>query len=468
MSTDSGAAYILRFPSPSDLEPGAALSESRTGWALLALLTAAALLPVSPGGVAALAWILALLPGSLVLAGAPAAARAAEALRQVAAGRRFWLQAALLAGLLVFAAMVYSVSAGLVLATALGSALLAAASRGGADRARALVEHALALGAALVLVLVPLELVLRIPAVARQFGLPGERTRQEETYDRLWERNVFRFRSPYERVARRPGVRRVIALGDSFTWGLLLPSADSAWPARLERELSATGAGPAEVINMGQRGWATANEAEFLRRLGWQFDPDLVIVQFFLNDAYESGPGFQFQEGRRVVLLPPAFAQGYVRSSALAALVARGVNGLLFGVLFPESESADLYAEDAPGWRQMRSALREIGDSARSRGRPVLFVLFPALLPGEWTPDTYPAREVYRRVEDEAAESGLTVLDLTEAFAAEGGDWQRWWATPYDSHPNAQGHAVAAAAIAARIREAGLLGTPGSQPPPRR
>jgi lysophospholipase L1-like esterase len=433
------------------------LSELRIGWTLLALLTAAALLPASPGLVVGVVWLLALLPGSVVLAHPRAATRAAEALRGGLTGRMSWLRVALTAGLLTFAAMVYSVSAALLLATALLSAMLVAASRGGADRARAVLEHALPLAAALVLVLVPLEFVLRIPSVARQFGQPVERARQEESYDRLWERNVFHFRSRHEQVGRRPGVRRVIALGDSFTWGLLLPSSDSAWPARLERALDGGDAGPAEVINMGQRGWGTANEAEFLRRLGWQFEPDLVIVQFFLNDAYESGPDFRFQEGRRVVLLPDAFAQGYIRSSALAALVARGVNGLLFGILFPESEGADLYAEDAPGWRQMRSAIREIGDSARSRNRPVLFVLFPALLPGEWTPETYPAREVYRRVARQAAESGLTVLDLTEAFAAQGGDWQRWWATPYDSHPNAQAHAVAAAAIAAHIREHGLL-----------
>jgi lysophospholipase L1-like esterase len=359
--------------------------------------------------------------------------------------------------------MVFSVSAALVLATALGSAALVASARGGGPASRAALEHAAALGSALVLVLVPLDFGLRIPALARRFGLPGERARQEASYDRLWQRNVFGFRSPHEQVARRPGVKRVIALGDSFTWGLLLPSADSAWPARLERALAGRDSA-VEVINMGRRGWATANEAEFLRRLGWQFEPDLVIVQFFQNDAYESGPDFQYREGRRVLLLPEPFAQGYIRSSSIAALVAQGVNGLLFGILFRETESSDLYAEDAPGWRQMRQAIQEMGESARSRGTPMLFVLFPALLPGEWTPDTYPAREIYSRVAAEARQSGMLTLDLTAAFAAAGGDWARWWATPYDSHPGAEAHAVAAGAIAAFIRDHRLLAHTGGGP----
>jgi hypothetical protein len=158
------------------------LSELRIGWTLLALLTAAALLPASPGLVVGVVWLLALLPGSVVLAHPRAATRAAEALRGGLTGRMSWLRVALTAGLLTFAAMVYSVSAALLLATALLSAMLVAASRGGADRARAVLEHALPLAAALVLVLVPLEFVLRIPSVARQFGLPVERARQEESY----------------------------------------------------------------------------------------------------------------------------------------------------------------------------------------------------------------------------------------------------------------------------------------------
>jgi lysophospholipase L1-like esterase len=434
----------------------ASVADLKAVWALLALLTAAALLPGAPGLVPILIWLLALVPGTVVIASEGPATRAAEGMAEAfATGPR--LPAFAVVALLTFAALVYGVAAALVLATALSSALLVLSWRHGSGGARGLLEQLAAFGTALVLVLVPLEFLLRIPAVAAQFGLPNERTRVEADYDRLWEHNVFGFRSRYERVSRRPGVPRIIALGDSFTWGLLLASADSAWPAWLERDLRAATDSAVEVINMGQRGWATANEAEFLRRLGWQFDPDLILVQYFLNDAYESAPDFQFREGRRVLLLPEAFAQGYIRSSSLAALVTRGVNGLLFGVLFPESESADLYAEDAPGWRQVQRALREMGDSARVRETPILLVLFPALLPGEWTPATYPAREIYARVKSEAERSGLLTLDLTDAFSREGGDWSRWWATPYDSHPSAQAHAVAARAIAARIRDAHLI-----------
>jgi hypothetical protein len=55
----------------------------------------------------------------------------------------------------------------------------------------------------------------------------------------------------------------------------------------------------------------------------------------------------------------------------------------------------------------------------------------------------------------------MDVLDLIPAFAGEGGDWKRWWATPYDSHPNEAAHAVAAAAVARHLRERPLLAGAG-------
>ena len=34
------------------------------------------------------------------------------------------------------------------------------------------------------------------------------------------------------------------------------------------------------------------------QRIGWQFDPDLVLVQFYINDAYESRPNLGWEQGR--------------------------------------------------------------------------------------------------------------------------------------------------------------------------
>jgi lysophospholipase L1-like esterase len=95
----------------------------------------------------------------------------------------------------------------------------------------------------------------------------------------------------------------------------------------------------------------------------------------------------------------------------------------------------------------------------------VLFVLFPDLTPGAWTPATYPARSIYQQVAREAEAAGLQVYDLTEAFSAQGGDWKRWWATAYDSHPNEAAYEVVARAITDEIEKRDLLRLPARASP---
>lgn len=437
------------------------MNELRFAWGLFLVLAGVALLPGAPGPAIPLLWLVSALPASLLLARPASYSNLPVALSELTRTLGDRLRALVLAALLVAAAMIFSPAAALFGATIFGSALLWTAGRRGVESARRLIDRASVLGGTLALVLVPLDLILQLPAFSRRFGLPMERIHQEERYDGLWERNVFGFRSRYERVARRPGTRRVLAIGDSFTWGLYIPETDSTWPARLERLLG----GRVEVINMAQRGWTTANEAEFLSRLGWQFDPDLVIVQHYLNDTYGSGPNFEYQQGRQVYVLPDLFSQGYIRYSALASLAAAAANNLVYGTLLRRIETEGRYAPGSTGWRQMQAGLRQIGDSARARRTPALFVLFPYLAPGEWIPATHPARSIHEQVAREAAAAGLQVLDLTAAFAAAGGDWKQWWVSPYDSHPNEAGYEIAACAIARWITERDLLET---QSPRRR
>ena len=168
---------------------------------------------------------------------------------------------------------------------------------------------------------------------------------------------------------------------------------------------------------MAQRGWTTANEAELLRRVGWQFAPDVVVVQYFMNDAYPSAPDFRFDQPERTYLLPEAFWKGYVRTSSVAALASLAINGVRYGLLNPNAEGGSLYGPGSPGYLQFKAALAEIGDSARARDTPVLFVLFPSLVAGVWTPETYPLRSLYRQVAADAEAAGLQPFDLTAAFA---------------------------------------------------
>jgi lysophospholipase L1-like esterase len=268
--------------------------------------------------------------------------------------------------------------------------------------------------------------------------------------------NFFGFRSRYEDTRRRPGVRRIIALGDSFTWGSKIASSDSTWPALLEHLLTQPPQGaPTEVINMGQSGFATGNEEELLRRIGWQFDPDLVIAQWLDNDAYVTRPNFGIKPGdpEDIVLVAKPYRTGWIRNSAILTLLERVLTARFRNVLEVNRKA---FAPNSPGWLAQVQAFREMGEAGAQHCRPVLLILYPYLFPGHWTAETYPEREIHQRVAEAARGAGLDVLDLLPTFLAAGKDLKDWWGTAYDSHPGGAGQLLAASAIAAHIQERGF------------
>lgn len=84
--------------------------------------------------------------------------------------------------------------------------------------------------------------------------------------------------------SRSQGVYRILALGDSYTfgWGEALKN---SYPKILERILNQNPNLKWEVINAGVYGYNTEQEYEFLRREGIKYYPDMVILGFVINDA---------------------------------------------------------------------------------------------------------------------------------------------------------------------------------------
>ena len=90
--------------------------------------------------------------------------------------------------------------------------------------------------------------------------------------------------------AKPAGRYRILALGDSWTFGFRMQERDS-YPRVLERLLNerARRAGERaryEVINAGVVGYATTQEAAYLRTRGRRFEPDLVLLAYYpVNDT---------------------------------------------------------------------------------------------------------------------------------------------------------------------------------------
>jgi hypothetical protein len=86
-------------------------------------------------------------------------------------------------------------------------------------------------------------------------------------------------------ISKAPGTFRVIAVGDSFTFGPHL-QLDDTYPQRLERMLNLNTPAPlrAEVYNYGFSGTSTFRQVPIVAS-ALSNHPDLLILQITLNDA---------------------------------------------------------------------------------------------------------------------------------------------------------------------------------------
>ena len=91
----------------------------------------------------------------------------------------------------------------------------------------------------------------------------------------------FRGKTEYD-PERTPGKRRIIVLGDSFTFGEEV-SDDETYSHDLESELPNT-----EVLNLGVQGYGHDQMLLYLKEEGIKYHPDVVIVGFAYLDVYRN------------------------------------------------------------------------------------------------------------------------------------------------------------------------------------
>jgi lysophospholipase L1-like esterase len=106
-------------------------------------------------------------------------------------------------------------------------------------------------------------------------------------FDSTWRINTLGFRGP--EISREKGDRyRIVALGESTTFGATLRSGDRPWPEVLEERIAAEFAceKPVQVVNAGKPGWSLANNLAVLDSDIFPLDPDLIISYHGYNGFY--------------------------------------------------------------------------------------------------------------------------------------------------------------------------------------
>jgi lysophospholipase L1-like esterase len=97
--------------------------------------------------------------------------------------------------------------------------------------------------------------------------------------------NRFGLRGPDFELAPRPGVFRLVAMGESSTFGFMVDDAQ-AYPVRLQEILvQRLGPDAVEVINAGLPYYTTEDMSILLQQLVRKMEPDLVTFYIGYNDA---------------------------------------------------------------------------------------------------------------------------------------------------------------------------------------
>jgi len=92
------------------------------------------------------------------------------------------------------------------------------------------------------------------------------------------------FRGPEISVTKPPNTFRILMLGDSETFSIMLSEKD-ALAAQLETLLNQKSKSfHYEVLNFGVEGYNTFQEYEQLKTRGLKYNPDLIILNYVLND----------------------------------------------------------------------------------------------------------------------------------------------------------------------------------------
>ena len=109
-------------------------------------------------------------------------------------------------------------------------------------------------------------------------------------YDYVGKSNRLGFRDRDHDVEKPEGIFRILLLGDSVSVGQGVRDIERTYPVILEKYLKARGLN-VELLNFAVTGYNTQQEVWTLHDKGLDFDPDLVLVGYCLNDRKRSDGG---------------------------------------------------------------------------------------------------------------------------------------------------------------------------------
>lgn len=235
-------------------------------------------------------------------------------------------------------------------------------------------------------------------------------------------------------VERTEGVPRIMMLGDSLAFGWGAPPEDVT-SYRLENLLNQGDEKTYEVLNTGIGNTNTAMQTAFFLNRGYRYKPDIVVLNYFINDAEPT----------------PKRKESFFIEHFYAAVFFSGRFDLLMRKFFGKTDwrayYQGLYHDDQPGWQTAKSALEALSRYCTEQGIELVVVHYPEL--HELSP--YPFQGVTDLLLAEVEKLDRPFLDLLPAVKNE--QAISLWVTETDAHPNGKAAGLYAAKLKKLLAE---------------
>lgn len=278
--------------------------------------------------------------------------------------------------------------------------------------------------------------------------------------------------------ARKPGVTRILVLGDSLMFGYGVEIEDTATRI-LEQILRQRLGRDVEVVNAAVAGYSTLQSARSFELLANEVQPDIALLTFGVLNGGRMNVTFSEQNRRTARQAKGSaeqrleqFIKGKVQwlrdSSQLALLVKRRMapRRELSGM---EVHAIDVSPQDEAGLRLMEQSMKEFAQATARRGVRSGVIIIPShkqvdpklwqeiLLKHNLPGALYAPERPDKRLEDYARREAIPVLDLRAPIAARPLDGFYWDGD--GEHWEPHGHRIVAEILADYLVQGGFLET---------
>lgn len=266
--------------------------------------------------------------------------------------------------------------------------------------------------------------------------------------------NIFGLRDKEYSSNQDLSTRRILILGDSFTFGSGVADDDAVFPEILERQLNKEYSRQGvsiEILNGGIPGSLTDQWVELLLRLEKSFMPDTVLVVFFLRDGTRTAGsiGGFFNPIRNELKLKNQ-KSFYYQYSYLFRLYQdardRDYLSAKYSKLMNDSYSGGI--EQTQEWETAKNNMLRIKEICEQKRAVLGLVVFPVLVELN---RNYPFQKPVDLIVQFGLASGISTHNLLPAFRGKNGP--DLWVSSFDQHPNAGAHQITADSILPFLRQ---------------